>query len=120
MEKRLLKHLVDYSYVNNRLDIANVKKVAKLLKDRRENLKEYVKELKKREKDQNVFVYVPTQSLGSYKGKFEKLFPNKKVVWIVYPSLVLGVRIVDGDDVLELSFRKVLQNLISDVKQSYD
>lgn len=120
MDKKLLQQLVDYSYINNKLSVGNVNKVVKLLKNRRELFKRFVKDLKKRERSLTVFIDIPIVNFGEYKSRFEKIFPNKKIVWNVDPSLILGVRITEDDNLLEMSFKNTLGRIVSKIEENYD
>lgn len=120
MEKKLLKQLISYSYIDNRLNVENVNKIVKLLKNRRDLFKRFVKGLKKREKSLTVFIDMPMVNFVEYKRTFEKIFSNKKIVWNVDPSLILGVRITEGDNVLEMSFRNTLRSIVSKIEEDYD
>lgn len=120
MDKKLLKQLIDYSYINSRLYVEKVNRIVKLLKNRRYDLKLYVKGLKLQERKLSVFIDVPMANLGSYKNKFEKIFPNKKIIFNVDQTLMLGVRITDNDNVFEMNLKKTIGNIMSSIEQNYD
>lgn len=120
MDKKLLKQLVDYSYADNKLKYENINKIVKVLKNNRELFKRFVKELKKKEKSLTVFIDIPMVNFVEFKSKFENIFPHRKIVWNIDPALILGVRIAEGDNVLEISLKNSLERLMSKIEQSYD
>jgi len=120
MDKNLLKQLVNYSYIGTQLSGKRVAKVSKMLKSKKEYFKNYVRALKKQEKSLSVFIDVPINNFDQYKGKLKKIFPNKKIVWNIDPSLILGVRITEGDNVLEMSLKRSLDNIVSKIGENYD
>lgn len=120
MDKNLLKRLVDYSFVDNELSAKRVGEVSKLLKNKREHLKEYASALKRKEKSMSVFIDVPTNNFDQYKKQLKKIYPNRKIIWNIDPSLLLGVRITEGDNVFEMSLKKSLDSIISKIGHNYD
>lgn len=120
MDKKLLKQLVDYSFVGNELGPKRVGEISKMLKNKREHLKDYVSALKRKEKSLSVFIDVPSDNFDLYKEKLEKIFPNRKIIWNIDPSLLLGIRITEGDNVLDLSLKRSLDNIVSEIEQTYD
>lgn len=120
MDKKLLKQLVDYSYVGEKLNVERVGKVTKLLKNKREDFKMYIRGIKKRERYLHVFIDLAKNNFEQFKNAFKKIFPNKKIAWNIDPSLLLGVRITEGDNVLEMSLKRSLLQIVSKIEQSYD
>jgi len=118
MVKKILNQLINYSYVDNKLNRDNVRRVAKVL--RRRDLKQYIHGLKKQEGRLNVFIDVPMSNFEPYKDRFKKMFQNKKIIWNIDPSLWLGIRIMNDDKVLEMSLRNTLSNLILYLEENYD
>lgn len=120
MDKKLLKQLVDYSYMDNSLNFERISKVEKLLKNKRKDLKKYISALKIREKSHNIIIDIPMNNFDYYKNEFKKSFVNKNITWNIDPSLLLGLRITEGDNVLEVNLKKSLENIVTKIKQNYD
>ncbi|MEK7517537.1 MAG: hypothetical protein AAB583_03225 [Patescibacteria group bacterium] len=117
MSKKFLKQLIKYSYKKNILNYENVSSVAKLLK--RIDLKHYIEALKKQERKLSVFIDVPINDVN-IKDKFRKIFPNKKVVWNIEPSLMLGTRIIDDDMLFEMNLKNTLDKIKDSIDKDYD
>lgn len=120
MDNKLLKRLIDYSYINNNLSIKRINKIARLFKNRRQDMKQYLKGLKKRERTLSISIDVSMPAISRYKNKFADIFPNKKIIWNVDSSLMLGLRVTDNDNVLEMSLKKTLNDIMSAIEQNYD
>ena len=104
------------SYRNNCLDEKKVKEIAALLS--KQDLKRYINGLKLEKMRRTVFISGPNDV--SDRKKFEKLFPNKKIVFNKDTSLMLGIRIVDNDIVHEFTLRNTLDKILNHVEQNYD
>lgn len=118
MNKKNIKKLVQASYNKKNLDIKNINKIASLLK--RADLKRYIKALKTNEIKSTVFIEMPKIYKDGYHNFFKKKFPDKKIVYSVNPSLLLGVKIIDLDTVYEMNLSNVLNNLAIQTQQIYD
>ncbi len=116
MNKKKIKILVSQSYKNNTIDKSSVNRIAALLS--RSDLKQYLRQLKSYESKKNIIITLPF--LGSDKKTFEKLFPNKMIVYKKDPSLMVGIKIIDNDTVYEFDLKNTLDNIISHIKQNYD
>lgn len=116
MNKKQIDKLVSASYENNFLDKKRVSKIAMLL--RRSDLKKYINGLKLTEKKKSLIISsaMNNQDLN----KFSKLFPNKKIILKIDPTLMLGVRVVDNDIIYEFTLKNSLDKIISHIEQSYD
>ena len=117
MSKNHVKKLIDYSYKDNKLSVENVESVAKLLD--RSGLNLYIKALKRRERKLSVFIDVPINNIN-VKGKFNDIFPNKKIVWNIDPSLILGARITADDMLFEMNLKNTLDKILSYTRENYD
>ena len=117
MSKKLVKKLVDYSYKDNKLNSKNVESVAQLLG--RCDLNLYIKALKRQERKLSVFIDVPINNV-SVKGKFKGIFPNKKIIWNIESSLMLGVRVIDDDMLFEMNLKNTLDKILSYMRENYD
>ena len=111
MRKNVIKKLATASFTKDRLDEVKVKKVAKSLK--REDLKVYLKDLKDMESRKTVFITVPSEEgLSEMKSYFTKLYPDKKLMFSIDPSLLTGVKVVDYDNIYELSLKSFLESSV--------
>lgn len=120
MTKKQIKKLAGLSFTRNNLDDRKVDSIAKLLK--RSDLKEYVRVLKSIEAQKKVQVVIPNLSMIK-KGdlqKFQKMFPNKKILYEEDPSLLVGVKIINNDKVFEFSLKNNLENMDSFIETQYD
>ena len=108
MKKDMIKKLATASYSRDTLDEKKVNKISKLLK--REELKAYIRSLKMIEDQKNVTIEVASsENLSGLKLHFSKLFPNKKISVKINDSLISGIKIVDYDNVYELSLKDILE-----------
>ncbi len=109
MKKNLIKKLADKSYSRGNLDVGKISKIASILK--RDELKVYIRSIKTLEAKKTVVVTVSNESdTDELKNHFVKLFPNKKITIQVDESLLSGIRIVDYDNVYELSLKDILEH----------
>lgn len=116
MNSKKIDKLVLASYSKNVLDKKTVNKISTLLS--KSDLKKYINGLKLTEKRRNLIVSSPITFFAL--KKFEKLFPNKKILYKRDPSLMLGVEIVDNDIVYEFTLKNSLDKIISHIEQNYD
>lgn len=119
MNKRLMKQIVLESYTEHgMIDEEKVNKIASLLK--REDLKMYINALKYTEKKSTVFVDAPFVLDATNKKTLEDTFVDKKFVYTIDPSLLLGMRITNNDDVYDLSLKKRLHTIEQFLEENYD
>ena len=116
MNKKKIDKLVLASYSNNVLNKRSVNKIVTLLS--KLDLKKYINGLKLTEKKRSLIVLSPINNLDL--KKFEKLFPNKKIVFKQDPSLLLGMRITDNDIVYEFTLRNSFDKIQNYIEQNYD
>ncbi|MEK7534367.1 MAG: hypothetical protein AAB600_03440 [Patescibacteria group bacterium] len=114
MTRNKLKNLVAESYKNDILDSNKVYAIVNCFT--RFELKQYIDALKNYEDKKNIIVTTPFKAYSNI--GFEKLFPNKKIVYKIDPSLMLGVKIVDNDNVYEFNLKSRLDDIISYVTGS--
>lgn len=111
MKKNLIKKLAEESYTKNTLDSGKILRVSKKLK--REDLKIYIKNLKTLESKKTVTVTLPSEEgINEIKMHFTKIYPDKRIVFSIDPSLLSGIRVVDYDNEYELSLRNFLEGSI--------
>ena len=111
MKKKVIKKLAEVSFKNDEIDQYKVKKIANVLK--REDLKLYIKNLKNINDKRTVLVTIPREEgFIEMREYFTKLYPDKKVVLDIDPTLLTGVKVVDCDNVYELSLKGFLEGAI--------
>lgn len=109
MRKNLIKKLAEESFVKNTLDKNKTAKIAKSLK--REDLKVYIKDLKTISARNSVTVTLPSdQGLRDMKNYFFKIYPHKRILFNIDETMLTGIRVVDYDNVYELSLKSFLEN----------
>lgn len=118
MNKKIIKQLVQLSYTKQTLDAQKVEKIAKLLT--KQELREYIKALKRNEKEITVYVYIASNEDSETKKAIETLFPEKKIVYTVEQSLLLGIKIVNNDVIYEMNLQNRLNAIVQTVQQNYD
>lgn len=114
MKNNIIKKLAEESFSKNNLDEKIVMKVAKTLK--REDLKVYIKDLKNMDTQRTVTVTIPSSAgVNDMKNYFSKMYPGKRIVFRVDESLLTGIKIVDYDNVYELSLKRLLEHSLKGV-----
>lgn len=116
MNSKIIDKLVLESYSNNFLNQRKVNRIAGLIS--KSDLKKYINALKLTEKKKTLIISSPINN-NDYK-KFEKIFPNKKIIFKKDPSLMLGVKIVDNDTIYEFTLKNYLDKITSYIEQNYD
>ena len=111
MNKKLLKKLAAESFIENSLDEKKIEAISNSLS--RKELKIFINELKEQTKKSTVYVQtaLPLKNSDEYLRELENLFPNKKIEFIVDPSLLLGVRIIDNDNIIEINMNNLLHKM---------
>ena len=117
MNRNTLKKLVLESYIDGELDPQKVNKIADLLT--KSELKLYIKALKNWEKEHSIIVDVPTEDMV-YQEQIQTLFPDRKIVMQVDPSLLLGMRLQQNDDIYEVSLKNTLDKITEHIEEQYD
>lgn len=119
MDKKTIKLLAEKSYTNNKLDSKKVSAITKRL--RISELKKYVKELKRIEKERTVTVVLPDVkiNLKNLQKEFKNIFPDKKVAFETDPSMVVGLKVINNDMIYELSLNNAFNKIKSYIKDSY-
>lgn len=118
MKKKQIQQLVTASYKKEELDAEKVNNIASQL-DRTE-IKEYIKALKSFENKNSVTITLPRLPEEEEKKKFSSLFPEKKIVYNIDPSLLVGVKIKDNDLITEISLKDTLEDMVDYIDQNYD
>ena len=111
MKKNFVRKLAQASYTGNSLDGNKVQKISKYLK--RASLKIYIKDLRTIEAKKTVFLSVPgEEGLEEVKKYLSNVYPDKKIVVNIDPALLTGIRVVDYDNIYELSLRSFPESAI--------
>lgn len=111
MKKNIIKKLAQESYTKNDLDRDKIERIAKNLK--RQDLKVYIKTLKSIESKRTVNITLPSEDgIREIKEQFNRLYPDKKILISIDPTLLTGVKVVDYDNEYELSLKGQLENSI--------
>jgi len=116
MKKNVIKKLAEVSYTKNGLDRDKIAKITKKLK--REDLRVYIKDLKTLEAKKTVTVTLPNDAgINEIRAQFIKLYPEKRLIFSIDPSLLTGIKVIDYDNEYELSLRGFLE---SSIRQTND
>ena len=108
--KKQIKTLAAQSYKNNKLD----PKIVEMIADRlnRQSLKQYIRLLKQEEGKKQVVVTSPKSLAESDMKKLQSQFPDKKIIYILDPEMMSGIRIVDKDIEFESSINQTFNDII--------
>ncbi len=117
MQRNILKKLVIESYVDGELNAQRVNEIADFLD--RNDLKLYIKALKNWEKEQSIIVDMPLE-INEFQEEIKALFPDKKIVMRIDPSLLLGLRLQANDDLYEISLNNTLNKITRHIEEQYD
>jgi F0F1-type ATP synthase delta subunit len=119
MNKKSLKKLVSECLIKNNLDEKKIEDISKSLS--RKKLKIFINELKEQVNKSTVYVQtaLPLRNSDAYLKELENLFPNKKIEFKVDPSLILGVRIIDNDNVFDINMNNLLHKIRDHVGANY-
>lgn len=109
MSLKEIKKLVDKSYVNGVLDEKTVFKIASFLK--RKDLKDYIKQLQKKEKEITVEIYLSKSPSQKLKEIFSNLYKNKKIVYKIDKKLIAGIKIIKNDIIQNVSIASNLNQI---------
>lgn len=118
MTNKQINKLSQACYSNGSLNVNVVEMVSKKLS--RRDLKRYIAALKRCEKKRTVTVSLPFLPETSEQKKIASSFPHKHVRFVSNPSLILGANIAKGDDLLEFSLTKSLDDIAALVATTYD
>ncbi len=108
--KKKLKDLVIASYNGEELDEKSVKMIADQLN--RNILKQYISLLKQEEKKNMVFVTTPNPLTAKEREKITALFPKRKIIEQIEPSMIAGIKIVQKDEAYEMDLNQTFHDII--------
>ena len=111
MNKKIFKKFVEECIDGNNFDEKKIEYISSKLN--RENLKIFISELKKQIEKSTIYVETafPITDKEAYIKELESLFPNKKIEFRVNPSLIIGVRIIDNDNVYDNNMNNLLNKI---------
>ncbi|HSX40942.1 MAG TPA: hypothetical protein VLF68_05025 [Candidatus Saccharimonadales bacterium] len=110
MIKKQLEQLVSQSYTQNNLDSEKVSEISKNLK--RSELKQYIKALKAWEKSHSVTITLPSPLEDDSEHElFANIYPDKKLIFVYDPKLLVGVKITNNDLVYSADLKDILENI---------
>lgn len=119
MNRKIIKKIAEDSYSKKGLERAKVFEFARALK--RRDLREYIRILKNFENRMTVTVTLPRENeISEIRRRLNKIYPNKKIVFTIDPTILAGIRIVDYDDVYEMSLKNFLETKLDQITHRYD
>lgn len=122
INKSKIKKIAILSFDKNQnLNPERIKTIKKTLKQN--ELREYVKAIKKIENQKTIELVIPNENTTELKEilkSIEKAYPDKKIVVKYDPSLIAGIRIINDDNVYELSIQGMLEDALSTIAKNYD
>src|SRR5579863_2458534 len=116
MNKKKIHELVVASYDGESLDEKSIKMIADKLN--RHILKKYISLLKQEEKKKMIFVTTPKPLTEKEKNKLKSLFPKKKIIEQIDPSMIAGIKIVKDDQAYEMDFNQTFHDIIRSVSSN--
>ena len=108
--KKQIQKLVLESYKGGQLDSKIVAMIAD--KMNRQSLKQYINLLKQEESKKQVMITSPKSLSESDKKKLHSQFPGKKIIYVLDPEMISGIRIVDKDTEYETSLNQTFNDII--------
>jgi F0F1-type ATP synthase delta subunit len=108
--KKKLEELVQASYQDGKLDEVTVKRIADKLN--RHMLKLYISLIKQAEKKKVVFVTTPKPLSGTDREKLKSLFPKKKIIEEIDPSMIGGIKVVENDEAFDMDLNRTFHDII--------
>lgn len=119
MTKKQIEKLVEKSYDGKYLDEQRVEEISNSLN--RKNLKEYIRALKTYERKTTVIVSMPTSPTVEEKEKLKSVFQDKKIVYEIDPSLIAGIRVVNGEEwIYDLNIKNSWERILDDISEVYE
>lgn len=116
MKKKTIEKLAQASYKDEQLDEQSVKLIADRLN--RNILKKYITLLKQEEKKKMVFVTTPKPLTAKEREKIKMLFPKKKIIEQIDPSMLAGIKIVQNDEAYEMDLNQMFHDIIKSVSNN--
>ena len=93
------------------LDYKKVLRISKLLI--KEDLKEYIKNLKMMESKNSVVVITADETISPVvSDKISQLFPKKRIIKKIDPSIIAGLRLINDDLIYDFNLKNMLNGAI--------
>lgn len=118
MTKKIIKELVLASYTQSALDPKKVEKIVRLLN--RSMLKLYIKALKQKEAALSVSIDSVFPIHPQQKETLAGLFPEKKITYVIDPTLLAGLKVTKDDIIFEMSIKGALDTMLERIRNDYD
>lgn len=118
MNKKLIKNATVASYTGVWLDYKKVEKFIKYLS--RSELKEYINALKRHESQSTAVIYTPKELDLAQRDMLQSIFQGKKVIFLHDASLMLGLRIIESDNIYEINLKSSLEQIHDYISEEYD
>ncbi len=113
-----IKKLAELSFTKNDLDPKKVNLIKKYLK--RKDSRNYIKELSRIINKKTLIVTSVLSLNEEDRKKISSLFPGKKITYNIDRSLMMGVRIIEDDNIYELNLKNTLENIAAHIINTYD
>ncbi len=113
MTRKQVKLLAEKSFVRRKLDSKRVLSFTKLMK--RKNLREYVRAIKAIDAKNKVTIVVPSLAKKGDLSSIARLYLDKEVIYEEYPTLMVGVKIIDNDLVHYFNLKNSLENIVENI-----
>lgn len=120
MSRKSIKKLAQESFTHGELDENKVGLISPKLK--RRDLKIYIRFIKEFEKQHTVYVFIPANALDTSKETLmilKKYFDGEKIIISVDEQLLTGIRVINNDNVFELSLNKTFDDIATFVENQY-
>lgn len=117
ISKKKLQNLVSQSYKGGQLDSETVNLLADHMN--RQTLKQYINSIKQQEKKKQVTITSPRALQDADKKELEKLFPHKKIMYILDPEMINGIQITDNDQEFEVNLNRTFNDIMNHLSE-YD
>lgn len=118
LQKKQLKSLIDHSYNKDDIEEESILQIAEKLK--RSELKQYIQALRQKQRMQSAVITLPFPPTEEERKKHQLMYPNKKIIYEVDPSLFLGARIKQDDTITEYSVKDSLTAIAEYLEDEYD
>jgi F0F1-type ATP synthase delta subunit len=110
MKKHIQKLVLESYNKHNLLDAKTVDMIADMMN--RQSLKQYIHLLKQEENKKQVIITSPKALTTDDKKKLETQFPGKKIIYVLDPEMISGIRIIDKDTEYETSLNQTFNDII--------
>ncbi|HSA83256.1 MAG TPA: F0F1 ATP synthase subunit delta [Patescibacteria group bacterium] len=116
-KKKHIQQLVVESYNGDDLDAKTVELIADHMN--RQTMKQYISLLKQNEKKKQVIITSPRSLSDADKNNLKKLFPKKKIMYILDPEMINGIQVTDNNQAYDLNLNQTFHDIIDHINK-YD